>query len=236
MSVDPEQQPENPLEPDQPPAPDAEPEPENPDAEPVEPIEPPDEEPEPEQEAPPVEPSSYAVTEEQGKQLASEVKRHTTKVGAILGDVATDVIVCPFCNPDLQGFLYPGDLQHPRDEIHAKMIEVLAPKPSIDYLQASNIIQCESCEGYGKVRTGSKVPGNDLVACRRCLGYGYIPPPTGGQNGVVESEEVPSLVTAGGGEQILEDVDVWGSPRLLADGMENPNYGKMPQYKRHDLP
>ena len=32
------------------------------------------------------------------------------------------------------------------------------------------------------------------------------------------------------------DVDIWGSPRLLDDGQENPNYGKMVQYKNPELP
>ena len=33
-----------------------------------------------------------------------------------------------------------------------------------------------------------------------------------------------------------DGTDVWGSPKILPDGMENPNYGKMPQYKNPTLP
>ena len=33
------------------------------------------------------------------------------------------------------------------------------------------------------------------------------------------------------GPAVVADADAWGSPRLLADGQENPNYGRMPQYK-----
>jgi hypothetical protein len=35
---------------------------------------------------------------------------------------------------------------------------------------------------------------------------------------------------------VTDGNDVWGSPKLLPDGQENPNYGKMPQYKNPTLP
>lgn len=213
-----------------------EPEPGNLDAEPEpepEPIEPPSE--------PPAEPvalegMSEKEREQQQKKLDAEAKRHTERVAALLGDDAVDAILCPFCDPQLQGFLWPESLDHPRDEIHARMIEVLREPAKVEYLPDPNVERCSTCDGYGKTDTKSRVPGKDTKICDRCKGAGYFPPPGFGANGVVNIGEAQELVPAGHHEQVIEDADAWGSPRLMLDGQENPNYGKMPQYKNPDLP
>jgi hypothetical protein len=51
------------------------------------------------------------------------------------------------------------------------------------------------------------------------------------QNGVPEVEFPDDT-----GPLVVADADAWGSPRLLDDGQENPNYGRMPQYKDKSLP
>lgn len=193
-------------------------------------------EPEPEPEPEPAQPSSYARTQEQDKALTSEQKRHTERVSKILGDEATEVIVCPFCNPELQGFLYPGDLDHPRDEIHAKMIDVLRPAPSVEYVQDAETQTCERCRGEGQTLTGSNVPNYRTKVCSACNGFGYLPPPGSASNGNVPHEPARELVAVAHGEQAQDETDAFGSPRLLNDGRENPNYGRMPQYKDPKYP
>jgi hypothetical protein len=78
--------------------------------------------------------------------------------------------------------------------------------------------------------------GKGQVKCLRCKGQGFVgdaelptAEPVPASNGEVEfPEDTGPLVTG--------DADVWGSPRILDDGQENPNYGKMPQYKDKSLP
>ena len=230
MTVDPLEAPDNPLEPDKPPAPDADPPDENPDAEPepeVEPIEPPSE---PPAEAPAPTGLSPKEREAQQKKLDAEAKRHTERITALLGDEAEDVTECPFCDPQLQGYFYDSQLATPRSEMQAAMIDALKRPLQVEYVQAENISQCNHCKGLGKVLTGSLVPRNESVACRGCNGFGYLPPPTMAQNGGISTDQLEQLVAVGGPELVYEDVDNWNHPRLLPDGRENPNYGRQPQY------
>jgi hypothetical protein len=214
----------------------AETEPVNPDAEPVEPIEgpvTPGDEPEP---APEPEPSSLAKTVEQEKKLEAEQKRHTGRVGDILGEAANEVVLCPFCDPQMQGFFYMGDLENPRDEMQGRMAIAYLQPEQAEFEPARDVETCTQCKGYGKTATGSKVPGNETKACANCKGYGFYPPPTLNRNGNVGQDAERELALVGAPPAIVEDVDAWGSPRLMPDGQENPNYGKMPQYKNPDLP
>lgn len=225
-------------EPDPTPEPDTPetPEPENPDAEP---------EPEPEHidgpDAPPApEPAVPQLTdkerEQQQKNLDREAKRHSEKVESLLGAETDSIIVCPFCDPQLQGYLWEESLQHPRDEMQAALFGALTAPPHPEYQDAPHAHRCQDCDGYGVVNSGSRKPGNETISCPTCRALGYITDPRFSVNGTTEQDASLSLVPAGGGEQVIEDTDAWGSPRLLGDGQENPNYGKMPQYKNPTLP
>lgn len=46
------------------------------------------------------------------------------------------------------------------------------PEPVL--LGHENFIGCDECDGYGIVRTGSKVQGHDLHACPKCVGRGFL--------------------------------------------------------------
>lgn len=227
---------ETPTEPAEAPVEPVEPAEENPDAEPSEPIEGPGDDDEASEEAQESEPSALAMTQEQDKALTSEQKRHTTAVSKILGDAATEAILCPFCDPSLQGFLFPGDLDHPRDEVHAAMVACLRPAAAPDFKAAPHAHRCDDCDGFGMVASGSRKPGNETIGCPSCKGAGYIVDPRYLQNGAAELVGKPEGVLVGASEPVIEDSDPWGSPRLMVDGQENPNYGKMPQYKNPQLP
>ena len=91
--------------------------------------------------------------------------------------------------------------------------------------------ECPTCKGKGKTKTGSHVAGKETRACPACKGSGATglgvassAPATNGR-----SEEPFTLAehtTADAPER-----DNWGEPLILPDGRENPNYGKMPQFK-----
>lgn len=213
-----------------------EPEPENPDAEPVpepEPIEPPSEQP---QTAPEPQGLSEKEREKQQKDLDKEAKRHADTVSRLLGADAEDVTECPFCDPQLLGFFFDAQLAQPRSEMQARMIEALSLPMQAEYKDAPHASRCEDCDGYGVVLSGSRKPGNDTVVCPTCKGNGYVTDPRFTSNGVVPTGDQPALVAVGGSEPVIEDADAWGSPRVLPDGQENPNYGRMPQYKNPNLP
>jgi hypothetical protein len=215
---------------------DDEPEVENPDAEPPEALE--EIEPPAEPAAEPAAPQGMSdkEREEQQKKLDREAKRHTNTIRALLGDEEADVTECPFCDPQLQGFFFDAQLATPRSEMQAAMIGALSQPLQADYRAAPHAHRCEDCDGYGVVQSGSRKPGNETIPCPTCKALGYVTDPRFPANGNVSAGEAGQLVAVGAPEPVIEDADAWGSPRLMADGQENPNYGRMPQYKNPDLP
>jgi phage FluMu protein Com len=113
---------------------------------------------------------------------------------------------------------------------------VLRAPAAPEYRPDPYTVECGTCGGWGKTLTKGHVAGKTERVCPTCKGLGFqspdTPQPVTTSNGVGEvSFDLPSeepLVTDG--------TDVWGSPKLLPDGQENPNYGKMPQYKNPTLP
>jgi hypothetical protein len=158
------------------------------------------------------------------------------RVKELLGDEADMLVVCELCDPLLPGFHFPAEVMQPRDELHAHLLDVLRTPDSPDYNQAQHVRRCNLCDGWGVVLSGSRVAGKGQVKCQMCKGNGFVgdavlPVEAQPQNGEVEVEFPEDT-----GPLVTEDTDVWGSPRILDDGQENPNYGKMPQYKDKSLP
>jgi len=188
--------------------------------------------PEPDQDGEPESRSlSEAEIEKRYKALESEQKRHTNAVSKIMGDEAVELIVCPLCEPEMQGFLRMESLDHPRDEIHEAMIGVLKKPAQVEYQLAPHAVTCISCDGLGQVLSGSRVPGKERIVCPTCSGNGYNQSGASTSNGhtiAPTSEYVPSGLPF---EPLEDERDEFGSPRYLDDGRENPNYGRTMRHK-----
>jgi hypothetical protein len=178
--------------------------------------------------------------EEMSKKLERSATTWRNRVSELMGEMAQGLVPCELCDPRIPGFHFPAEMEQPRDDLHAHLLEVLKNPAAPEYAPAQHVRQCVNCGGWGKVKSGSRVAGKELVVCPTCKGQGFqgdatVNPPAPfmaqPQNGTPEvefPEEAQPLATG--------DTDVWGSPRLLDDGQENPNYGKMPQYKVPGLP
>ena len=174
--------------------------------------------------------------EEVQKKLERSATTWRNRVSELLGEAAQMLVPCELCDPNIPGFHWPSDVEQPRDETHAHLLDVLRNPAAPEYQQARHVRRCADCDGWGVVLSGSRMAGMERVTCPTCKGNGF------------QGDAAPTVVPAfqnGGGEvefpadsQPLAggDVDVWGSPRTLDDGQENPNYGKMPQYKNPSLP
>lgn len=181
-------------------------------------------------------PQTERELEEQRGKLARSAATWRRRVNEVLGETALHLQSCPLCEPDIPGFMFPPELVTPYDEVQARLLEVLK-EPDQPFLNdATDADRCANCLGYGKVRTGSKVPGQETKACSVCRGFGYTPPPGVDTNGSAGGQVERVAAFASGDAPLTEDADVWGSPRILPDGQMNPNYGKMPQYKDATLP
>lgn len=158
------------------------------------------------------------------------------RVKELLGDEADNLVPCELCDPNIPGFHWPAELLQPTSELHAHLLDVLRTPDAPDYNQAQHVRRCNLCDGYGKVLSGSRVPNKGEVVCQMCKGNGFVGdatmPTSNPDNGAEPEVEYP----ADTGPLVTEATDVWGSPRILDDGQENPNYGKMPQYKDKSLP
>lgn len=155
-------EPESPFQPPEQPA--DEPEEAEEDDEQPEPSEPAEDEPEPQ----------GGLTEKEIEarftKLGKENERHANRVGEILEDDATDLLMCPLCSPFIAGFLLNAPVA---DEPRTATLGFLGVIDSSELPQASYLVKCETCDGRGEVKTGSTRPGYESANCAMCEGKGY---------------------------------------------------------------
>jgi hypothetical protein len=179
---------------------------------------------------------SFEELEKVRTKLDTSANTWRRRVKDLLGDDADMLVECELCDPTLPGFHFPAELEQPRDDLHAHLLDVLRTPDAPDYNPSPGVRRCEICDGWGVVLSGSRVAGKGVVKCGRCKGQGFVgeaempaqAPPQNGEVAVEFPEDTGPLVTS--------DTDSWGSPKLLPDGQENPNWGRMPQYKDKSLP
>jgi hypothetical protein len=152
------------------------------------------------------------------KRWRAQVAEFVEATGQSLIANETDLDFCP-------GYVFHPQVR-PLDEEQAQFARVLLGDPiEPAFVQDRDSHACEDCEGWGRVKTGSKVAGNAVIDCPRCNGRGFISsrPP----------EEIRLPSANGGGEpanvvlseQEQSSEDAWGTPR------SHPDWGKAPQYR-----
>jgi hypothetical protein len=175
------------------------------------------------------EPVSRGLSEHEferaAKKLEGAVKRYRAQVAEFM-----EVSDQPLIESKLDLDFCPGYIFHPQavplteeQEAFARVILGEPIEPS--FPQDPHRSECPTCEGWGQVKTGSKVAQQNVVRCDRCNGHGFL---RDGQapaevsvpnNGPVE----PANVVLTPEEQ--SDEDAWGTPR------SHPDWGKSPQYR-----
>ena len=188
-------------------------------------------------EPPPAQGLSIEELEKVRGQLDRSATTWRNRVSQLLGEEALMLVPCELCDPLLPGFHFPAEVESPRDDLHARLLDVLRAPAAPEYQPDPFTLECTTCRGLGKTLTKSHVPGKGERVCPTCGGDGFKiqggGPAAQSPNG--NAEEVQYNLPSE--EPLVADgADVWGSPKLLPDGMENPNYGKMPQYKNPTLP
>lgn len=183
---------------------------------------------------------ALGMTERELEELQKKLERSATtwrnRVSELLGETAQMLVPCELCDPMIPGFHWPVDVQAAGSDVQARLLDVLKNPAAPEFQSARHVRQCGDCGGWGQVLSGSRVAGKERVVCPTCKGQGFQGDAIGApvqqaSNGTVEADFPPDTQPL-----VADDADVWGSPRLLDDGQENPNYGKMPQYKNPSLP
>ena len=183
-----------------------------------------EEEPEPEPEP---EPSGLSERE-MGKKFDSLGKRVVTYRGVIaqfIEDTGQPLVPCTLCHELSPGyFIHPDVNPLPEQNVQATKLLLGLPvdRPLRDDDKSNT---CPKCDGWGDVKTGSKVQGKTVATCLECNGRGWI-----GER----LNRTPAEVAAGlpeplhllglpADEELLEDS--WHTPK------GHPDFGKLPQYR-----
>ena len=112
--------------------------------------------------------------EKRGQKIDAENVRHAKRLGEIMGDDAADLDMCPMCSDDIAGFIYAPGKAPLSDEAIAR-VRMAIGMPVYDTLVQPPWAQaCGDCQGQGKVKTGSVVPGKETTDCPTCGANGWI--------------------------------------------------------------
>lgn len=194
----------------------------------------PEPEPEPDTEPAPAPPAGVTPEEMEGryKSIDRAAKTYATRVASIMEEQVSDLLPCPLCaTGGTPAFVNVHDAGRVPDPVILATQSFLGISREIEYSPDPKVGTCETCGGEGKTSTGSHVPEKRTRTCPTCNGFGYTPPPGSPSNGYASGETIVSSVDASELTAATEDRDVWGDPKILPDGRENPNFGRMPQYK-----
>lgn len=186
----------------------------------------------------PVEPEQHAhglspeAREKAYKKVDTSFQTYVRSVSNNLEEDATDLVPCPLCTTTPHpAFLNLHDAGHVPEEIKRPVMAFLGFATEVQYPHSSAHRTCPECEGLGKVTTGSRVPGKETVGCAHCHGAGFIGPQGPVGNGHVEQSSALTGPTVFPDAVDVGEIDAWEEPRILPDGRENPNFGKMPTFK-----
>lgn len=127
--------------------------------------------------APEPEPQKPQPTEAQiGKAFDSAAKsaeKHVAKLAGMMGTDPSQVVPCPCCD-------FPGYVFLQRPPLDGERLEavkaVIGEEDVRAYKRDGNAVECESCNGYGKLVRPTKVEDQRLAVCATCNGYGWHSP------------------------------------------------------------
>lgn len=186
-------------------------------------------EPEPELEPEPEPEPSFGMDEREFEKAAKTLERavtaYRTKVEAFIETTGQPLVPNKVDLDYLPGYVFHPDAR-PLEEEQAQFARILLGDPlEPPFPQAPDTHTCDTCQGWGRVKTGSKVSGQQLVNCERCAGHGWI-----GSRTYDSITPALSIVGDDTNAPVLTEeeeagLDVWGTPR------NHPDWGKSPQYR-----
>lgn len=165
------------------------------------------------------------------KQSITRFKVYANSITGYYEGLPVTLFECPLCPDQHKGFVDMRQAGRIPQEIQDAVRGYFGIAREQNYAHTSLYHTCETCEGKGKVATGSTVPEHQTVICPACGGRGYeslerqgVPVASVLTGPTVYTPEAPAT-------QAYDEVDEWDEPRILPDGRENPNFGKMPNRK-----
>jgi hypothetical protein len=145
-----------------------------------------------------------------GKKIDAERKRHGKRVMELLGDDLGGHIPCPTCMDGIDGFIISPEYAPLGPDQRERMMQILGLDDWEQIPTAQWAAQCETCKGFGKIKTGSHVVGREVTGCEDCGESGWrnlrVPVQANGN-----TDTVASAVT---GPTVMQDSEP--DPRVKA--------------------
>ena len=164
------------------------------------------------------------------KKVGKSFETYAASLSRNYEEAANELLRCPLCPDNFPGFVLLADAGRLPDENKKAVLSFVGLNVEQDYKPDPFLNICTVCDGHGFTARPSKVAGKEKRVCPACKGQG---------DDLIATDEAPQ-VTNGRAEEAFtladpadakpDDSDNWGQPRILPDGRENPNYGRMPQY------
>lgn len=133
--------------------------------------------PPPDEPQPPAEPLTEAKAESIFKSLERWKGSNEREVEKRAGPMFGDLVPCPACvmTGPAPGFIF-AQLPEPEQSIRRQtVIMALGGEAEIEYPDDEGATACEACHALGKLKTGSKVQGQETRICPSCNGQGWKP-------------------------------------------------------------
>lgn len=129
-------------------------------------------------------------------------------------------VICPLCEG--HGLMYEPQTPEEGAQMRSFLLALVGETTIEELHDHPTFHRCDTCEGFGKVRTGSRVQGQEALPCPDCNGQGH----SGGRSNVAAlPAAVPPVTPAADvpeAEQERIGNDAWGRPP------GHPHYGKLP--------
>jgi hypothetical protein len=102
--------------------------------------------------------------------LDREAQRHKGRIEEIMGEDAAMLVACVLCEPLMPGFVMPTPATPERFPAVRAFMGDAEPQ---EWQQDPNTRTCQTCDGMGEVKTGSKVQSQTTLVCTACGGKGW---------------------------------------------------------------
>jgi hypothetical protein len=158
--------------------------------------------------------------------LGKEATRHANRVSEIMGEDALALVPCELCAVNIPGFRF--SIQ-PNEEVQ-RAVRAAIGLPTLETLKPDLYSRkCDTCDGAGKVLSGSLVQGRETLACVDCGGNGWKPVGQERQSGapVATLDGEPAPLAAVPDDGIRRDM--FGTPE------GDPDFEKMPNARQRPI-
>lgn len=150
------------------------------------------------------------------KKIEGYVTRYEKALREELGDEFAALIACPLCPEETPGFLFPMIVGQMTDEQRVAVRLVIGDAELPDYSEDTHRHRCSTCDGWGRVLTGSRKAQQDVLDCLDCAGKGFRSDMKGAVAAVVQEQEAQVVSgpwdTAEPAAPPEPDTDPWGTP------------------------